>query len=165
MSYSHDYHGLFGLGQTKTYSPAEIAAAARQAVSVVTTLSAEQLLSPVTAVRSFQNIYGHGLTVDGIYGPATRAALAEVTGQRNLPPPPSRTPSIPSITPSSATPSTSPTEVVDSVTASGPPSWLVPVAVVGTVVAVAGVVLLRRKRAPVTANKRRRRASKRRKAA
>jgi hypothetical protein len=157
MSYTQR---LAGLGQDKSgaeASSAQVLAGARSAVAQLNTMTATQLRMPNDKVRLFQQAYGHGLTADGIYGPATRRALALTlnTSESNLPAVPvAQTPSGGGYVPTTTTPVATPTEPTVE-TASDATSWVVPVAVVGTVVAVAGYMIVRRRRA-VAANRRRR---------
>lgn len=156
MSYTQR---LAGLGQDKSgaeASSAQVLAAARSAVAQLNTMTTTQLRMPNDKVRLFQQAYGHGLAADGIYGSATRRALALTlnTSESNLPAVPvAQTPSgggyVPAPTPTVTTPE-APAETMPDAT-----SWVVPVAVVGTVVAVAGYMIVRRRRA-VAANRRRR---------
>ena len=69
---------------------AQVRTKAAAAVAAVLSASEAQLRAGNTAIRAFQQVWGQGLAVDGIYGPATRAALIQVTGATNLPAPPGR---------------------------------------------------------------------------
>jgi len=150
------YAGL-GANTPAGVTPAQVRAKADAAVSAVLSASPTQLRAGISAVRMFQQVWGQGLTVDGIYGPATRAALVTVTGRQNLPLPPGSVPSgggggggggsgpAPSALPTTTEPETS----------GEMQQWLVPAAVVTTLVVVAGIVIMRRRR-PVAANRRRR---------
>lgn len=135
---------------------AQVRAKAAAAVAAVLSASEAQLRAGNTAIRAFQQVWGQGLAVDGIYGPATRAALIQVTGATNLPAPPGRSgaftgggggSSLP--VPSEATPVVAEEAPVDAST------WLLPVGIVSIVVITAGVIIMRRRRA-VKANRRRR---------
>ncbi len=66
-----------------TYSPLD--AAARQAIAAINAATSDQIRGGLAAVRSFQSLYGQGLTVDGILGTHTRAALLAVVPGASLP--------------------------------------------------------------------------------
>jgi len=131
-----------------TFSLADPDVAAAAAVSAIMSASASQLRSSIAAVRDFQTAYGQGLAVDGIYGPNTRAALVAVTGRTDLPSTGSSGSSGGSVSTSTSSYTASPPLAPTSST----PSWLIPVAVVSTLVIVAGGLMLTRRRpAPVAA--------------
>jgi peptidoglycan hydrolase-like protein with peptidoglycan-binding domain len=142
---------------TVTTTSDSVSSAAAAAVAAVTSATAAARRASIPAVATFQRAYGHGLTVDGIYGPATRAALATATGRTDLPAAGSSGGGGGGGGSSSTSTEVTPTPS-DLDTSSGGGTterpWLIPVAVVSTLVIVAGVVMLRR---PVRANRRRRR--------
>jgi peptidoglycan hydrolase-like protein with peptidoglycan-binding domain len=136
---------LFGTGQTSlsktvtpSASPTMVQAKAASAVAAVVGASSAQRRAPIPAVLAFQQVYGNNLAVDGVYGQNTRAALAAVTGRQNLPA--VETSSVPS--PSDLIPALPEALPEESAPAS---SWIVPVAVVGTVVSVAGYLFFRKR--------------------
>lgn len=134
---------------TSRSSTVQVKAAA--AMAAVARATPERRRTPMVEVRAFQQVYGAGLSVDGVYGFNTRAAIALVTGNRNLPPVASGVSSAPS--PGDLIPSLLPPLPESLPQESGAvSSWLVPVAVVSTVVAVAGFLFLRKKK-PVRPNR------------
>lgn len=124
-------------------TPSMVQAKAATAQAAVIAASPAQRRLPIAAVRAFQQVYGNGLAVDGVYGTNTRSALVTVTGDRNLPAVEAAPASLPS--PSDLIPDLPPAEEESA------SSWLVPVAVVGTVVTVAGYLFFRKR--PVRANR------------
>lgn len=157
MTVARGWRGVGGLAaslpETSSGSSAQasLRTLANAAISAVSAASSTARRSPIAAVRSFQQAHG-GLTVDGIYGPNTRSALATVTGRTDLPAVSSGGSSASSYAPAApvdVAPAPEPSSAFDLTTLTSgttTSSWMVPVAVVSAVVLVAGGLIYRQRR-------------------
>jgi len=137
-----------------SHDPTHVVEAAHAAADAVNAPGAS-LHSPIAAVHTFQTAYGQGLTVDGIYGPNTRAALLHILGPVTLP----GGTTAPTTRPTTTHPGThtGPSSIVSPDMLTPPdesqlPSWAVP-AMIGTAVVIAGGLFWFYRR-PVRANRR-----------